>query len=77
MAARSSPASWVAAGQTTLYETAVGPACRVCHQLRGTGRQSDIDFATFEKFKSYANRTFATVTDRGVKNARKASIKGA
>jgi mono/diheme cytochrome c family protein len=59
------PASWVAAGQASLYETAVGPACRVCHQLRGTGRQSDIDFATYEKFKSYANRTFATVTNRG------------
>jgi len=59
------PASWAAAGQTSLYATVVAPACRVCHQLRGTGRQSDIDFATYEKFQSYANRTFATVTNRG------------
>ena len=59
------PASWIAAGQTSLYQTVVAPACRVCHQMRGTGRQSDIDFATFEKFRSYADRTFATVVDRG------------
>jgi hypothetical protein len=59
------PASWVAAGQTSLYETVVAPACRVCHIMRGTGRQSDIDFMTFEKFQSYADRTFATVVNRG------------
>jgi mono/diheme cytochrome c family protein len=59
------PASWAAAGQTSLYETVVAPACRVCHQLRGTGRQSDIDFATYEKFQPYADRIFATVLDRG------------
>jgi len=59
------PASWVAAGQTSLYQTVVAPACRVCHIMRGTGRQSDIDFTTFEKFQSYADRTFATVVDRG------------
>ena len=61
----SAPASWAAAGQTSLYETVVAPACRVCHQLRGTGRQSDIDFTTYEKFQSYADRIFATVIDRG------------
>jgi len=59
------PDSWAAAGQASLYATAVAPACRVCHQLRGTGRQSDVDFATYEKFQSYANRIFATVADRG------------
>ncbi|HUH92117.1 MAG TPA: hypothetical protein VL742_03085 [Casimicrobiaceae bacterium] len=61
----STPASWAAAGQTSLYETVVAPACRVCHQLRGTGRQSDIDFTTYEKFQPYAERIFATVIDRG------------
>jgi mono/diheme cytochrome c family protein len=61
----SAPASWAAAGQTSLYETVVAPACRVCHQLRGTGRQSDNDFTTYEKFHSYADRIFATVIDRG------------
>ncbi len=59
------PSSWVAAEQTSLYKTVVAPACRVCHQMRGTGRQSDIDFTTFEKFQSYADRIFATVVDRG------------
>jgi hypothetical protein len=59
------PSSWVAAGQTALYETVVAPACRVCHLMRGTGRQSDIDFATYQKFQSYADRTLATVVDRG------------
>jgi len=59
------PSSWAAAGQTSLYETVVAPACRVCHQLRGTGRQSDIDFTTYERFQSYAGRILATVTDRG------------
>lgn len=59
------PASWAAAGQTSLYETVVAPACRVCHLLRGTGRQSDIDFTTYEKFQSYSTRIFATVIDRG------------
>jgi hypothetical protein len=59
------PSSWVAAGQTALYETVVAPACRGCHQMRGTGRQSDIDFTTFEKFQSFADRIFATVVDRG------------
>lgn len=61
----SAPASWAAAGQTSLYETVVAPACRVCHQVRGTGRQSDIDFTTYEKFQSYADRIFATVINRG------------
>ena len=59
------PASWAAAGQTSLYEAAIAPACRGCHVLRGTGRQSDIDFATYEKLHSYASRIFATVIDRG------------
>ena len=61
----SAPASWAAAGQTSLYETVVAPACRVCHLMRGTGRQSDIDFTTYEKFQSYADRIFATVINRG------------
>jgi len=59
------PASWTAAGQTSLYTTAIGPACRMCHILRGTGMQSDIDFTTYEKFQPYADRTYATVVNRG------------
>jgi mono/diheme cytochrome c family protein len=59
------PASWAAAGQTSLYETVYAPACRVCHQIRGTGMQSDIDFTTYAKFQSYAGRILATVVNRG------------
>ncbi|HEY5310022.1 MAG TPA: hypothetical protein VIK97_16020, partial [Casimicrobiaceae bacterium] len=59
------PASWTAAGQTQLYKTAIAPACRQCHIMRGTGMQSDIDFMTYEKFQPYADRTFATVVNRG------------
>jgi hypothetical protein len=59
------PPSWTAAGQSTLYTSALVPACRVCHMMRGTGMQSDIDFTTYEKFQPYAERTFATVVNRG------------
>ena len=59
------PATWTAAGQDALYTSVVAPACRVCHILRGTTKQSDIDFTTFTKFQSYAPRIFATVVDRG------------
>ena len=59
------PPSWQAAGQTTLYQQVIGPACRTCHLMRGTGAQSDIDFATFEKFRPYAGRTKTHVLERG------------
>lgn len=59
------PASWAAAGQTPLYTTAVAPACRACHLMRGTGMQSDIDLTTYEKFQPYAQRTYSTVVNRG------------
>ncbi|MCW5593159.1 MAG: PKD domain-containing protein [Burkholderiales bacterium] len=59
------PPSWQAAGQTTLYQQVIAPACRTCHLMRGTGAQSDIDFATWEKFRPYAERAKAHVFDRG------------
>jgi mono/diheme cytochrome c family protein len=59
------PASWTAAGQTPLYTTVIAPACRMCHMMRGTGKQSDIDFTTYQKFQSYADRSYATVVNRG------------
>lgn len=59
------PESWQVAGQTTLYKSVVAPACRACHLMRGTGAQSDIDFATLEKFVTYADRTRVHVFDRG------------
>ncbi len=59
------PASWVAAGQTSLYQNVVQPACRMCHILRGTGQQSDIDFSTFATFQSAADEIKAHMIDRG------------
>ena len=59
------PASWQAAGQTTLYQQVIAPACRACHVMRGTGAQSDIDFTTWEKFRPYADRIKAHVLERG------------
>jgi hypothetical protein len=59
------PPSWVAAGQTDLYRTVVYENCRVCHSLRGTGNQSDIDFTEYEKFQAYSDRIKAHIVDRG------------
>jgi hypothetical protein len=59
------PPSFVSAGQETLYKTVIVPSCRVCHIMRGTKEQSDIDFATFEKFVGYADRIRAHAVDRG------------
>lgn len=59
------PESWAAAGQSTLYKTTIYESCRVCHSLRGTGNQSDIDFTTFQGFDSYSERIRAHVLDRG------------
>jgi cytochrome c553 len=57
------PAGWAA--QSALYLNTQAQACRVCHLLRGTGNQSDIDFATFTKFDGYSERIKAHVLDRG------------
>jgi mono/diheme cytochrome c family protein len=59
------PASWVAAGQSSLYTNVVAPACRACHVLRGTANQSDIDFETYTGWQTYADRIKANVFDRG------------
>lgn len=59
------PAGWV--GQEPLYNNVVKPYCRVCHQLRGTENspQDDIDFTSYAKFSSYADRIKHHVFDRG------------
>ena len=59
------PAAWQTAGQTSLYLNTQAQACRVCHLLRGTGNQSDINFDSFIKFDGYADRIKAHVIDRG------------
>ena len=59
------PAAWSGAGQASLYRDVVAPACRGCHLLRGTGRQSDIDFVTFAKFQGYDEYIKKHVYDRG------------
>jgi mono/diheme cytochrome c family protein len=59
------PPSWAAAGQTTLYQKVVAPACRTCHIMRGTALQSDLDFTSYEKFLAYSDRIKAHIVDRG------------
>ncbi len=59
------PTSWTAAGQVDLYKKTVTQACRVCHGIRGTGNQSDINFEDFTAFDSYGDRIKAHVVDRG------------
>ena len=59
------PASWAAAGQTTLYQQVVQPTCRMCHILRGIGQQSDADFSNFAAFQTSADRIKEHVIDRG------------
>jgi mono/diheme cytochrome c family protein len=59
------PTGWSSAGQTALYQSVVVPACRICHLVRGTGNQSDIDFNTYAKWLGHADRTKVHVIDRG------------
>jgi len=44
-----------------LYTQVIGPNCRACHLQRGTILQSDLDFATFNKFLSYEAQIESTV----------------
>ena len=57
------PAGW--SGAPALYTQVIVPFCRSCHLVRGTGNQSDIDFATKAKFDSYLDRVKVHVFDRG------------
>ncbi len=59
------PNSWLVAGQTSLYQGSVVPACRNCHILRGTINQQDIDFDTFGRFQGFADRIKIHSFDRG------------
>lgn len=59
------PPSWAAAGQSTLYQKVVAPACRTCHIMRGTALQSDLDFTSYDKFLAYSDRIKAHIVDRG------------
>ena len=59
------PNSWLVAGQSTLYTEVVATSCRACHNLRGTGNQSDLDFEAYEKFLLHADRIKAHIVDRG------------
>lgn len=57
------PAGWT--GQEPLYNNVVKQYCRVCHSLRGTENQSDINFDSYSKFERYADRIKHHVFDRG------------
>lgn len=59
------PPTWTAGAQANLYLNSQAQACRVCHLLRGTGNQSDIDFEDYSKFDAYSDRIKAHVLDRG------------
>ncbi len=59
------PNAWLAAGQQTLYQNVVQPACRMCHILRGIGQQSDADFSTYTGFQTSVDRIRAHIVDRG------------
>jgi mono/diheme cytochrome c family protein len=59
------PADWVSNGQSSLYQLSMATSCRVCHQLRGTGNQSDLDMDTYAKFSGYTDRVYAHVSHRG------------
>jgi hypothetical protein len=66
------PTNWQAAntgvpGSDALYTNVVAPYCRVCHITRGTENvpQDDIDFNSYAKFLSYADRIKAHVFERG------------
>jgi mono/diheme cytochrome c family protein len=59
------PASWVAAGQSSLYQNVVQPTCRMCHILRGTGLESDISLSDFTSFQKSADRTKVHIIDKG------------
>lgn len=59
------PRSWLVAGQSSLYREVVATSCRACHNLRGTGNQSDLDFEAYEKFEAFSDRIKAHIVDRG------------
>ena len=64
------PTAWLdattgVAGTSNLYLATQAEACRVCHLLRGTGNQSDINFDTYAKFDGYEDRIKAHILDRG------------
>ena len=56
--------TWIAAGQSAVYNVQA-QSCRVCHLLRGTLNQPDIDFETFRHFDSNKDRIKVHVTERG------------
>lgn len=49
----------------SLYTEVVAPSCRPCHNQRGTPEQSDIDFSSYTKFISYAQRIEALTYNAG------------
>ena len=59
------PEGWLTAGQSSLYRDVIAKHCRACHELRGTGLQSDLDFGTYAKFQAYSDRVKAHIQDRG------------
>lgn len=57
--------SGVPVGAEVLFTKVVGPNCIVCHDKRGTQRNSAPDFSTWNKFDSYADEIEHLVFDEG------------
>jgi mono/diheme cytochrome c family protein len=53
-------------GADRLFREVVGPRCIVCHGKRGTSWQSDVDFATFDKFVGHAEQMDRLIYEEGL-----------
>ncbi len=67
------PSGWVPdsttgtppASSNTLYTDVISKDCRLCHLLRGTNVQADINLDSYDKFSGYASRIERLVYDDG------------
>ncbi|HEY5801062.1 MAG TPA: hypothetical protein VIT92_12630 [Burkholderiaceae bacterium] len=59
------PDGWLTAGQSSLYKSAVQPACMTCHMVRGSVNQNDIAFMSYGAFQGFAGAIRHHVYERG------------
>ncbi|MFV2054897.1 MAG: PPC domain-containing protein [Thiohalomonadales bacterium] len=67
------PVGWTAANNPgaianpeTLYLDVIGPTCRACHAQRGVLARNELDFSTYAKFMTFADKTKSLVYDKGL-----------
>jgi len=58
------PAAPIGADQ--LYLKVLAPTCRACHAQRGELLRNELDFASYDKFMSYADEIESLVYDKGL-----------